>query len=45
MKYSSVNTPLLFSLKGKAEFDLGNVRLVSKGVDAAADALKCADLK
>ncbi len=45
MKYSSVNTPLLFSLKGKAEFDLGNVRLVSKGVDAAADALKCAELK
>ena len=45
MNYNMVNTPLLFSLKGEAEFDLGNIRLVPKQVDAAPEALKCGDLK
>ncbi len=45
MKYEVFNMPFLFFTKGHAEFDLGNVRLVPKSVDVAADALKCADLK
>ena len=45
MDYAVVNTPFLLVLKGKAEFDVGNVRLVPKSEDAATDALKCADLK
>ena len=45
MNYNIVNTPLLFAMKGTAEFDLGNVRLVPRSVDAASDALKCTDLK
>lgn len=45
MNYNAMNTPFLMVLKGKAEFDLGNIRLVPKNIDAAADALNCASLE
>lgn len=45
MDYNAMNTPFLMVLKGEAEFDLGNIRLVPKSIDVAADALSCAGLK
>jgi len=41
MNYSVLNTVFLFFTEGKMEFNLGNVRIVPKGVDTMADALKC----
>ncbi|WP_245923150.1 glycoside hydrolase family 3 protein [Leucothrix arctica] len=41
MEYQKMNTPFLLFTAGKAQFDLGNVRLVPKSVDAASDALNC----
>ena len=45
MKYNNLNAPFLVFTEGKAEFDLGNIRLVPKSVDPAPEALKCSQLK
>ena len=45
MNHASMNTPLLFLTGGSTQFDVGNVRIVPKSVDAATDAVACADLK
>lgn len=44
MNYERLNTPLLFFTNGKAEFDLADIRLVPKRVDAAEGALSCDSL-
>ncbi|PWQ94369.1 1,4-beta-D-glucan glucohydrolase [Leucothrix pacifica] len=44
MNFAAMNTPLLFFTKGKAAFDLGNIRLVPRRVDAAKEALSCSVL-
>ena len=41
MDYQNLNTAFLFFTGGEAQFDLGNIRMVPKSVDAAADALTC----
>ncbi len=44
MNFSTMNTPFLFLTEGEAQFDLGNIRIVPKSIDPAADALTCAAL-
>ena len=39
--FQNLNTSFLLFSDGKAEFDLGNIRVVPKSVDDAADALSC----
>ena len=44
MNFQKLNTPFLLFTDGKAQFDLGNIRIVPKRVDAADDALSCKTL-
>ena len=44
MDYQNMNTAFLLFTGGEAQFDLGNVRIVPKSVDAADDGLTCAEL-
>lgn len=44
VNYRNLNTPFMFFTDGEAKFDLGNIRIVPKSVDAADDALSCSEL-
>ncbi|RVU84442.1 glycoside hydrolase family 3 protein [Leucothrix sargassi] len=41
MNYRKLNTPFLLFTTGKARFDVANVRIVPKSLDAATNAVKC----
>ena len=44
LDFQNLNTSFLFFTGGEAQFDLGNIRMVPKSVDPAADALTCEQL-